>query len=216
MGPALQRPIRRFGLICGIVWLAAAPRFPTSIGWAQGQNQPAAPNDLAARINAEFEAVKERAAHVRLELPRLDQALETFATHLKDRADLSPADKAAALARIELARAVVRSHDATLRSATAHLNAAKDSTAAGPVIDALAQLLDVEGDKIVSVVRDEIARGSGDADQLAAAHAAYRKAVAELVEAARKAREAARATREQGQPAGESRGGKGDKQQMGR
>jgi len=125
MGPALQRLIRRFGLICGIVWLATAPGFPTSIGWAQAQNESAAPNDLAARIDAEFEAVKERAVHVRLELPRLGQALETFAAHLKDRADLSPADKAAALARIEQARAVLRSHDATLRSATTALEHGK-------------------------------------------------------------------------------------------
>jgi hypothetical protein len=92
------------------------------------------------------------------------------------------------------------------------LNAAKDPASAGQDIDALAELLNVDGDKIVSVVRDESARGSADADQLAAAHEAYRKAVAELVEAARKAREATRAAPEQGQPASQSRGGKGGKQ----
>ena len=208
MAPALRRPIRCLGLICSISCLAAALGFPASIGWAQaqpqGRAQPAAPDNLAARIDAEFQAVKERAVAVRLELPRLDQALETLATHLKDRADLPPAAKAAALARVEQARAVLRSHDATLRRAAARLNAAKDPTGAGPDIDALAELLNVEGDKVVSVVRDETVRGSADADQLTAAHEAYRKAVAELVEAARKAREVARAAREQN--------GKGGKQ----
>ena len=205
MAPALRRPIRCLGLIGGIACLGAALGFSASTGWAQAQTQPPASDSLAAQINAEFQAVKERAVVVRLELPRLDQALETFAMHLKDRADLSPADKAAALARVDQARAVLRGHDATLRRAAANLSAAKDSAAAGSDIDALADLLNVEGDKIVSVVRDETVRGSSDADQLVAAHEAYRRAVAELVEAARKAREAARAAPGQSRSPGEGR-----------
>jgi hypothetical protein len=78
MAPALRRPIRYLGLIYGIPCLAAALGFPASIGWAQAQPQaqaqPAAPDNSAARINAEFQAVKERAVAVRLELPHLDQA----------------------------------------------------------------------------------------------------------------------------------------------
>ena len=65
----------------------------------------------------------------------------------------------------------------------------------------MAEMLNVEGDQIVSVVADETARQGGNAGQLAAAHAAYRTAVTELVEAARKARE-------HGQVLG---GGSGDK-----
>jgi ABC-type transporter Mla subunit MlaD len=151
------------------------------------------------------------AAQVQQELPRLDQALETLAAHLKERADLSADAKAAALARVEQARAVLRSHGETLQRAAAYFGTATDWTNAGQDIDALAELLNVEGDKVVSVVAEETARQGGNADQLAAAHAAYRKAMAELVDAARRAREAARIAREQGQVAGESRGGKGDK-----
>jgi hypothetical protein len=50
-------------------------------------------------------------------------------------------------------------------------------------------MLNVEGDQIVRVVADGTAREGANADQSAAAHAAYRTAVTELVEAARKARE---------------------------
>ena len=56
-------------------------------------------------------------------------------------------------------------------------------------IDNLADLLNMEGDQVVNVVNDATTRQAGNADQLAAAHAAYRKAVTELVDAARKARE---------------------------
>ena len=133
-------------------------------------------------------------------MPRLDQALETLAAQLKDRVDLSPEAKEAATGRIEQARAVLRSHGETLRRAAANLT---DWTSAGQEIDALAEMLNVDGDQIVRVVADETARKGGNADQLVAAHAAYRTAVTELVEAARKARE-------HGQVAGGSRGG-GDK-----
>ena len=147
MAPPLRVPTRCFDLICGIACLGAALCFPASTGWAQAQTQPPASDSLAAQINAEFQAVKERAVHVRLELPRLDQALEAFAAHLKDRADLSDVAKAAALARVEQARAVLRRHDETLRRAAARLNAAKEPTSVGQEIDALAELLNVEGDQ---------------------------------------------------------------------
>ena len=60
----------------------------------------------------------------------------------------------------------------------------------------MAQLLNVEGDKLVSAVTDQTARRTGDLDQLAAAHAAYRKAVTALVDAARKVQEDSKSKKE--------------------
>lgn len=179
-----------------------------AIGFVGRTHAQAAGEAGSARIDAEFQAVKARTAQVQQELPRLDQALEALAAQLKDRADLSADAKAAALARVERARAVLRSHSETLRRAST----ATGSTDAGQEIDNLAELLNMEGDQVVNVVDDSTTRQAGNADQLAAAHAAYRKAVTELVDAARKAREAARIAREQSPVGGESRSGKGDKQ----
>ena len=88
------------------------------------------------------------------ELPRLDQALEALAAQLKDRADLSAEAKAAALARVERARAVLRSHSETLQRA----NTTTDSTDAGRELDNLADLLNMEGDQVVNVVNDATTR----------------------------------------------------------
>jgi prophage DNA circulation protein len=184
--------------LCGIACLAAGLGLSGYVGRASAQATGEA--SLLARINPEFLAVKMRAAQMQPEVPRLDQALETLAAQLKDRPDLSLGAKEAAIARVEQARAVLRSHAETLRRAAANLT---DWTSAGQEIDALAEMLNVEGDQIVRVVTDETARQGANADQLAAAHAAYRTAVTELVEAARKARE-------HGQVAGGSPGG-GDK-----
>ena len=134
------------------------------------------------------------------ELSRLDQELETFAARLKDRSDSSPTAKASAISQIEQARAVLRSHAETLRKAAANLT---DWTTAGQEIDALAEMLNMQGDQILRAVTDEIARQDGNADQLVTTAATYRAAVTQLVEAARKARE-------QGQVVGGSQGG-GDK-----
>ena len=198
MVPLVRNLSRYLGSLCGIACLAAGLGLSGYVGRAPAQGTGDA--SLSARINAEFLAVKMRAAQIQPELPRLDQELETLAAQLKGRADLSPAAKEAAIARVEQARAVLRSHAETLRRAAANLT---DWTSAGQEIDALAEMLNTEGDQIVRVVVDETARQGGNADQLAAAHAAYRTAVTELVEAARKARE-------HGQVAGGSPGG-GDK-----
>ncbi|MFY9734636.1 MAG: hypothetical protein WAL02_05810 [Rhodoplanes sp.] len=164
------------------------------VGRAQAQATGEA--SLSARINAEFQEVKATVAEVQKQAPRLDQALEAFAAHLKARADLSADEKAAALARIEQARAVLRGHGETLRRAAARFDGATGGTDTGQDIDALAQLLNVEGDKLVSAVTDQTARRTGDLDQLAAAHAAYRRAVTALVDAARKVQEDSKSKKE--------------------
>lgn len=162
----------------------------------QGQAQAAGEVSLSARINAEFQEVKTSVAEVQKQAPRLDQALEAFAAHLKARTDLSADEKAAALARVEQARAVLRSHGETFRRAAARFNGATGGADTRQDIDALAELLNVEGDRLVSAVTDQTARKTGDLDQLAAAHAAYRKAVSALVDAARKMQEDSKYIRE--------------------
>jgi hypothetical protein len=162
----------------------------------RAQAQATGEGSLSARINAEFQEVKATAGEVQKQAPRLDQALETFAAHLKAAGDLSADEKAAALARIEQARAVLRSHGETVRRAAARFDGATGGTDTRQDIDALAQLLNVEGDKLVSAVTDQTARRIGDLDQLAAAQAAYRKAVTALVEAARKVQENSKNKRE--------------------
>jgi hypothetical protein len=206
MLPATRVLGRCLAFTCCMACLGAGLGATGFVGWTHAQTAGEA--GLSARIDAEFQAVKARTAQVQQELPRLDQALEALAAQLKDRADLSAEAKAAALARVERARAVLRSHSETLQRA----NTTTGSTDAGRELDNLADLLNMEGDQVVNVVNDSTTRQAGNADQLATAHAAYRKAVTELVDAARKAREAARITREQGSVAGESRSGKGDKQ----
>ena len=156
---------RVLGRCLGLIWCM------TSLGAVLGATgfvgrtsaQAAGEAGLSARINAEFQAVKARTAQVQLELPRLDQALEALAAQLKDRAHLSADAKAAALARVERARAVLRSHGETLRRA----NTAIGSTDAGRELDNLADLLNMEGDQVVNVVNDSTTRQAGNADQLA-------------------------------------------------
>jgi hypothetical protein len=205
MLPATRVLGRCLAFTCCMACLGAGLGATGFVGWTHAQTAGEAGS---ARIDAEFQAVKARTAQVQQELPRLDQALEALAAQLKDRADLSAEAKAAALARVERARAVLRSHSETLQRA----NTTTGSTDAGRELDNLADLLNMEGDQVVNVVNDSTTRQAGNADQLAAAHAAYRKAVTELVDAARKAREAARIAREQSPVGGESRSGKGDKQ----
>lgn len=200
--PAMRVLGRSLAFTLCMAWLGAGLDAIGFVGRTHAQ--AAGEAGLAARIDAEFQAVKARTAQVQQELPRLDQALDAIAAQLKERADLSVEAKAAALARVERARAVLRSHSETLQRA----NAATDSTDAGRELDNLADLLNIEGDLVVNVFNDSTTRQAGNADQLAAAHAAYRKAVAELVDAARKARIA----RTQSPAGGASRSGKGDKQ----
>lgn len=173
----------------------------------------AATADLSRRINAEFQAVKASAAQVQQEAPRLDRALETLADQIKQRAELSAEAKAAAQARLDSARAILRGHGDTLRAAIARLDATDGID--GQDTAAVAELLTLDGDRFAIVIADETLRPSANADALTAAHAAYRKAVTELVAAARKAGETARLAREQGN-AGEMGSKKGDKQQTGR
>ena len=149
------------------------------------KRQRKTPARLSTRINVEFLTVKIRAAQMQPELSRLDQELEAYAARLKDRSDLSPTAKASAISQIEQARAVLRSHAETLRKAAANLT---DWTTAGQEIDALAEILNMQGDQILRAVNDEIARQDGDADQLVATAVTYRTAITQLVEAARKAR----------------------------
>mgnify|MGYP000847513415 FL=1 len=176
---------RYFGVTIGAACLALGLS-----AFAGGAQVRAAGDDgLAARIDAEFSEVKASAAEVQQQAPRLDQALEAFAAHLEARADLSADEKAAALARVEQARALLRTHGETVQRAATGLGGAPvvaNAANAGQEIDALAQLLTVEGNRLVGVVADQAARKTGDSDQLAAAHAAYRKAVTALVDAARK------------------------------
>lgn len=190
------RPVRNLsrhlGSICCVACLALS--LSGVVGRAEAQATGEA--SLSARINAEFQEVKATVAEVQKQAPRLDQALEAFAAHLKARADLSADEKAAALARIEQARAVLRGHGETLRRAAARFDGATGGTDTGQDIDALAQLLNVEGDKLVSAVTDQTARRTGDLDQLAAAHAAYRRAVTALVDAARKVQEDSKSKKE--------------------
>jgi hypothetical protein len=202
MLPASRGLGRWLGLFWCIAGLGAGLGAIGSVGRTHAQ--AAGEAGLSARIDAEFQAVKARTAQVQEELPRLDQALEALAAQLKERADLSAEAKAAALARVERARAVLRSHSETLQRA----NTTTDSTDAGRELDNLADLLNIEGDLVVNVLNDSTTRQAGNADQLAAAHAAYRKAVTELVDAARKARIA----RTQSPAGGESRSGKSEKQ----
>jgi ABC-type transporter Mla subunit MlaD len=151
-----------------------------------GHAQDTAKAGLSTRNNVEFLGVKIRAAQMQPELSRLDQELETFAARLKDRSDLSPTTKASAISQVEQARAVLRSHAETLRRAAANLT---DWTTAGQEIDALAEMLNMQGDQTLRAVTDEIARHDGNADQLVTSAATYQTAVTQLVEAARKARE---------------------------
>lgn len=176
--------VRNLSRYFGVTICAASLALGLS-GFVGGAQVRAAGEDgLAARIDAEFSEVKASAAEVQQQAPRLDQALEAFAAHLEARADLPADEKAAALARVEQARALLRTHGETVQRAATGLGGAPAN--AGQEIDALAQLLTVEGDRLVGVVADQAARKTGDSDQLAAAHAAYRKAVTALVDAARK------------------------------
>jgi hypothetical protein len=170
--------------LCGIALITTGLGISGYVGQAPAQETGKA--SLSTRINVEFLAVKFRAAQIQPELSRLDQELETLAVRIKDRSDLSPTARASATSQVEQARAVLRSHAETLRSAAANLT---DWTTAGQEIDALAEMLNMQGDQIVRVVTDEIARQDGNADQLVTAAATYQTAVTQLVEAARKARE---------------------------
>lgn len=176
--------VRNLSRYFGVTICAASLALGLS-GFVGGAQVRAAGEDgLAARIDAEFSEVKASAAEVQQQAPRLDQVLEAFAAHLEARADLPADEKAASLARVEQARALLRTHGETVQRAATGLGGAPAN--AGQEIDALAQLLTVEGDRLVGVVADQAARKTGDSDQLAAAHAAYRKAVTALVDAARK------------------------------
>lgn len=168
------------------------------------------PVAMAAQLSADFQSVKDRAARVREELPRLDQALAAFAAHLKERADLAPDRKAAAIARTEEARAALVGHDLALRRFAAYCNAIADWTDAAGEIDRLAELLNAEGDRVLNVVADRTAREIGDPDRLAAAHSAYRMAMSELVDAARRMRDRMAAARERDRVASETSGGLAD------
>ena len=190
------RPVRNLSRHLGSICCVACLALGLSAVVGRAQAQAAGEASLSARINAEFQEVKTSVAEVQKQAPRLDQALETFATHLKARTDLSADEKAAALARVEQARAVLRSHGETLRHAAARFNGATGGTDTKQDIDALAELLNVEGDKLVNAVTDQTARKTGDLDQLAAAHAAYRKAVTALVDAVRKMQEDSKNKRE--------------------
>jgi len=195
----LMRNLSRYrSTLCGIALIATGLGLSGYVGQAPAQDTGKA--SLSRRNNVEFLAVKIRAAQMQPELSRLDQELETFAARLKDRSDLSPTAKASAISQIEQARAVLRSHAETLRRAAANLT---DWTTAGQEIDALAEMLNMQGDQTLRAVTDEIARQDGNADQLVMAATTYRAAVTQLVEAARKARE-------HSQVVGGSRGG-GDK-----
>ena len=184
--------------LCRIALIAAGLGLSGYVGQATAQDTGKA--SLSTRINVEFLTVKIRAAQMQPELSRLDQELEAYAAQLKDRSDLSPTAKASAISQIEQARAVLRSHAETLRKAAANLT---DWTTSGQEIDALAEILNMQGDQILRAVNDEIARQDGDADQLVATAVTYRTAITQLVEAARKARG-------HSQVVGGSRGG-GDK-----
>jgi hypothetical protein len=169
--------------LCRIALIAAGLGLSGYVGQATAQDTGKA--SLSTRINVEFLTVKLRAAQMQPELSRLDQELEAYAARLKDRSDLSPTAKASAISQIEQARAVLRSHAETLRKAAANLT---DWTTAGQEIDALAEILNMQGDQILRAVNDEIARQDGDADQLVAIAVTYRTAITQLVEATRKAR----------------------------
>jgi hypothetical protein len=182
------RPVRNQSRYFGLTICAACLALGLSGFAGRERVRAAGEGSLSARIDAEFSGVKATSAEVQQQAPRLDQALEAFAANLEARADLSADEKAAALARVEQARTVLRTHGETLKRAATGLGGAAAAAAADArrEIDALAQLLTVEGDHLVSVVADQAARKTGDSDQLAAAHAAYRKAVKALVDAARK------------------------------
>ena len=193
----LMRNLSRYrSSLCRIALIAIGFGISGYVGHAQDT----AKAGLSTRNNVEFLGVKIRAAQMQPELSRLDQELETFAARLKDRSDLSPTTKASAISQVEQARAVLRSHAETLRRAAANLT---DWTTAGQEIDALAEMLNMQGDQTLRAVTDEIARQDGNADQLVMAATTYRAAVTQLVEAARK-------VREHSQVVGGSRGG-GDK-----
>ena len=161
--------------LCRIALIAAGLGLSGYVGQATAQDTGKA--SLSTRINVEFLAVKIRAAQIQPELSRLDQELEAYAARLKDRSDLSPTAKASAISQIEQARAVLRSHAETLRKAAANLT---DWTTAGQEIDALAEILNMQGDQILRAVNDEIARQDGDADQLVATAVTYRTAITQL------------------------------------
>lgn len=201
------------GLLLGVAGLAGALGMNATSDPAQAQ-AAVANQDLAARIKAEFQAVKTSTAQVQQEAPRLDRALETLADQIKQRAELSAEAKAAAQARVEAARATLRRHGDTLRAAIARLDASDGIDEQD--LAALAELMTLDGDRFAIVIADESLRPSANADAVTAAHAAYRKAVADLVAAARQAGETARQARAQGDGGGEVRGGKGDRQQTGR
>ena len=181
--------------LCRIALIAIGFGISGYVGQASAQDTAKA--GLSTRNNVEFLAVKIRAAQMQPELSRLDQELETFAARLMDRSDLSPTAKASAISQVERARAVLHSYAETLRRAAANLT---DWTTAGQEIDALAEMLNMRGEQTLRAVTDEIARRDGNADQLVMAATAYRAAVTQLVEAARKARE-------HSQVVGGSRGG---------
>ena len=176
--------VRNLSRYFGVTICAACLALGLSAFAGGAQVRAAGEDGLAARIDAELSEVKASAAEEQQQAPRLDQALEAFAAHLEARADLPADEKAAALVRVEQARALLRTHGETVQRAATGLGGAPAN--AGQEIDALAQLLTVEGDRLVGVVADQAARKTGDSDQLAAAHAAYRKAVTALVDAARK------------------------------
>lgn len=178
--------VRNLSRYFGVTICAACLALGLSAFAGGAQVRAAGDDGLAARIDAEFSEVKASAAEVQQQAPRLDQALEAFAAHLEARADLPADEKAAALVRVEQARALLRTHGETVQRAATGLGGAPVVANEGREIDALAQLLTVEGDRLVGVVADQAARKTGDSDQLAAAHAAYRKAVTALVDAARK------------------------------
>ena len=169
--------------LCRIALIATGLGLSGYVGQAPAQDTGKA--SLSTRNSVEFLAVKIRAAQMQPELSRLDQELETFAAQLKDRSDLSPTAKASAISQIEQARAVLRSHAETLRRAAANLT---DWTTAGQEIDALAEMLNMQGDQTLRTVTEEIGRQDGNADQLVMAATTYRAAVTQLVEAAQNAR----------------------------
>ena len=172
------------------------------LSWYVGQApaQDTGKASLSPRNSVEFLAVKICAAQMQPELSRLDQELEIFAARLRIALICPRRQKPRRFHRSSRREpscvVMLRRYEGLRRNLT-------DWSTAGQEIDALAEMLNMQGDQTLRAITDEIARQDGNADQLVTAATTYRAAVTQLVEAARKARE-------HSQVVGGSRGG-GDK-----
>lgn len=202
------RRLERLAAAAACLAIALALTLPSGLPVAGVVLAQSASHAASSELEVEFQDVRAHAARLEKELPRFNRVLQEFAAELQAQSGGSPAPTI--LAKVDEARAVLRGHDEVLRRFAVYGGLVTQWRDASQEIEELAQLLNVEGDRVLSVIAERPARTDTGPDGLATAHNAYRQAMTELVYAAQRTRDRMRAVRDRERLAGESSGGRAD------